>query len=75
MTLVFANPDSCEPTHVECLFMHLKTRQRCVFGKKRIAGDRALMLPQKLKDDDAGTLRSVGIELGAAAAGHVEADV
>jgi len=71
MALVFANPDSCEPTHVECTFMHLKSRQWCVFGKKRIVGDRALLLPHKLKDDDVGTLRSVGIEVAAAAAGQL----
>ncbi len=56
-------------------FLHLKSRQRCVFGKKRIPGDRALLLPHKLKDDVVGTLRSVGIEVAAAAAGQLEADV
>jgi hypothetical protein len=74
MALVFTNPDSCEPTHIQCLFMHLMSRQLCVFGKKRIAGNQALLLPHKLKDDDVGTLRSVGIEVAAAAAGQLEAD-
>jgi len=71
MKLVFENPDSCEPTHVECTFLHLwpPPRHMCKFGKQLIVGDRALMLPQKLKDNSAGTLRSVGIEVGAAAAG------
>ena len=70
MKLVFENPDSCEPTHVQCTYMYLTNpRTFCTFGKQRIVGDRTLMLPQKLKDDVAGTLRSVGIEVGAAAAG------
>ena len=69
MKLVFENPNSCEPTHVQCTYMYLTTKTFCAFGKQPIVGDRTLMLPHKLKDDVAGTLRSVGIEVGAAAAG------
>ena len=73
MALIFANPANiCEPTHIECKYVH-RNRKRCRFGKKPIEEDRTRLLPQKLRDDDAGTLRSVGIEVGAAAAGRGDA--
>jgi len=73
MALIFANPNICEPTHVECKYVYPRNRKRCRFGKKPIEEDRTRLLPQKLRDDDMGTLRSVGIEVGAAAAGRGDA--
>jgi hypothetical protein len=66
--LIFANPHSLKPTDVQCTSVPLKKRNNCKFGKRPLVGNGMMfVLQQKLKDDEAGTLRSVGIDVGAPA--------